>query len=165
MLRKTPKNLHITKRDFLQRNCFQSRSPKGPLRRDFLDIHLTKFFGVRKFKDTSAMRVIYFLKMLKIESKFPNCKKNSEKIFCFWDNCIWKCCNKLSLLRRENLSSAVNVLRNSPKIFISLTETFSNWISWRVINKSAKSAAVKFSAVFRLVYHVTSGILLWNWTF
>ena len=36
--------------------------------------------------------------------------------FCFWDNCIWRCCNRLSLLRTEYLSLAVNVLTNSPKI-------------------------------------------------
>ena len=43
-------------------------------------------------------------------------KKNSQKIFSFWDNSIWKCCNKVPLSRREYLSSAVNVLTNSPKI-------------------------------------------------
>ena len=42
----------------------------GPLKQDFLDIYLTAFFGVRKFKNTSAMRVIFFPKMLKIKSKF-----------------------------------------------------------------------------------------------
>ena len=34
----------------------------------------------------------------------------------FWDNCIWRFCIKLSLLRREYLSLTVNVLRNSAKI-------------------------------------------------
>ena len=37
---------------------------------DFLDIYLTTFFGVRKFKNTSGMRVISFLKMLKIQFTF-----------------------------------------------------------------------------------------------
>ena len=48
---------------------------------DFLDIYLTTSFGVRKFKKSSAMRVIYFWKMFKIETKFGKCKKKFEKIF------------------------------------------------------------------------------------
>ena len=46
----------------------------------------------------------------------PKKKKKSEKFFRFWDNCIWKCCNKLPLLRKEYLSSLVNLLTNSSKI-------------------------------------------------
>ena len=42
-------------------------------------------FGVRKFKSTSAMRVILFLKMFKIERKI-SAKENSENIFCFSDS-------------------------------------------------------------------------------
>ena len=52
---------------------------KGPLKQHFLDIYLTTFFGVLKFKHTSAMRVIFFLKMFKIESKFRKCKKKKKK--------------------------------------------------------------------------------------
>ena len=55
--------------------CYLS---KGPLKRDFLDIYLTTFFQVRKFENTSAMRVIFFLKMLKIESKFREWKKEKK---------------------------------------------------------------------------------------
>ena len=47
---------------------------KNPLKEEFLDIYLTTFFGVDKFKNTSAMRVIFFLKIFKIESKFTKCK-------------------------------------------------------------------------------------------
>ena len=43
-------------------------------------------------------------------------KKNGEDIFRFWDNSIWKCCNKLPQLWREYLSSGVNGLTNSLKI-------------------------------------------------
>ena len=43
-------------------------------------------------------------------------EKNSDKIHSFWDNCIWIGCLKLSLLRREYLSSPVNVLRNNLNI-------------------------------------------------
>ena len=43
-------------------------------------------------------------------------KKIRQMLFCFWNTCIWRSCNKLSLLRRQYLSSEVNVLTNSPKI-------------------------------------------------
>ena len=45
-----------------------------------------------------------------------------QKAFCFWDNCVRIGCVKLSLLRREYLSSAVNVLTNSYKA-LRLTKT------------------------------------------
>ena len=43
-----------------------------------LETYLTTNFGIRQFKSTSAMRVIYFLKMFKIESKLRNCKKKKK---------------------------------------------------------------------------------------
>ena len=49
-------------------------------------------------------------------------KKMQKLFFVCWDNCIGKCCNKLSLLRREYLLSAVNGLGNSPKI-LDITQT------------------------------------------
>ena len=48
--------------------------------------------------------------------------KNSEKAFRFFDNCVRIYCAKLSLLRREYLSSAVNVLTTSYKA-LRLTKT------------------------------------------
>ena len=39
---------------------------KVPLKRDFSDIYLTMFFGVRNIGKASAMSVIFFLKMIKI---------------------------------------------------------------------------------------------------
>ena len=42
--------------------CFS----KGPFKRKFLDSYLTTYFGVRNFGNTSAMRVIFFLKIFKI---------------------------------------------------------------------------------------------------
>ena len=99
---------------------------KGPLKRGFLDIYLTTFFIVRKSKNTSAMRVIFFLKKFKIESSLGNAKENRDNIFRFLDNCIWKCCYRLSLLRREYLLSAVNGLTNSPKILHITQRDFFN---------------------------------------
>ena len=39
---------------------------KGPMKPDFSDIDLTTFFGVRNFRNKSAIRIILFLKMFKI---------------------------------------------------------------------------------------------------
>ena len=56
---------------------------KGPLKWDFLDIDLASIFGVRKLKYTSAIRVMFFLKKFKIESKFRRCKKKLRQNFSF----------------------------------------------------------------------------------
>ena len=58
--------------------CYLS---KDTLNRDFLDNYLCRFSGVRKSKNTSNIRVIFFLKMFKIESKFRKCKKKIGKMF------------------------------------------------------------------------------------
>ena len=100
-LTNSPKILHISKTDFFKLNCLHSdqwiwiycrsnfnsvsaRLPyqlsQGPLKENFLDIYLPTFFGVQKFKNTSASRVILCVEMFKIESKFRKCRKNS-KIF------------------------------------------------------------------------------------
>ena len=39
---------------------------KDPLKQEVLDIDVTTFFGVSNIGNTSAMRVIFFLKMFKI---------------------------------------------------------------------------------------------------
>ena len=50
----------------------------------FLDIYLTTSFGVPTFTYTSDMRVIFCLKMFKIESNFRKCKKKEfRKYFPF----------------------------------------------------------------------------------
>ena len=61
----------------------------------------------------------FFSKTSKINVDIGNGEENSEKVFCFQDNSIWIGLINLSLLRREYLSSAVNVLRNSLKILHS----------------------------------------------
>ena len=90
---------------------------KRPLKRDFLDIYLTTYFGVRNFGNASAMKVSIFWKYSKFNLDLKNPPKNWEKAFCFWDNCIWICCVKVPLLTREYFSSAVYVLTNSFEIF------------------------------------------------
>ena len=59
----------------------------------------------------------FFSKCLKFIVDFKNAAKNSENVFCFWDNCIWNFIVKLSLLTRGYFSSAANVLTSSPKIW------------------------------------------------
>ena len=49
------------------------------MKQDFIDSYLTTFFGVSKLKTTSAMKVIFFLIILKIESRFPKCNKKLGK--------------------------------------------------------------------------------------
>ena len=85
---------------------------RGPLKQDLLDICLTTYFGALIFGNTWIMRVIFFRKYSKFNVDSENPQKNWEKSDCFWDKCIWICCVKFPLLRREYLSSAVNVLTN-----------------------------------------------------
>ena len=82
-------------------------------------------FGVRNFQSTNAMRVIFFWKYLKFNLVFKNAARNWEKVFCFWDNCIWICLVKLSLLRTGCFPPAANVLTSSPKIWhVNKTDFF-----------------------------------------
>ena len=65
-----------------------------------------------------------FSKWSKLNLNFQNAKKIWEKAFSFWHNCIWRCCNNLSLLRRQYLSWVVNVLTDSPNIFHTTKREF-----------------------------------------
>ena len=65
---------------FARLPCYLSN---GPLKWDFLDINLTMFFGVRRFKNTSPMGLILFGKRYKIKIKFKNSKKKLRKTFFF----------------------------------------------------------------------------------
>ena len=84
--------------------------------------------------------------------------------FCFLDNCMWVCCVKLSKLWRKYLSSAVIMLKNSPKILHIERSSISS-ISFILINKSNKRAVVQISTVFGTVYHVAYLRSVWNGTF
>ena len=79
--------------------------------------HLSNFvFGVRKFRNRKAMKVTFFSKCWKLKLDLKNSERNWEKVFSFWDNCIWTGIVKLSLWRTGFFSSAANVLKSSPKI-------------------------------------------------
>ena len=51
------------------------------MKRDSIEISVTTSFGFCKFKNTSAMRITFLLKMFKIESKFTNLTKDNRKMF------------------------------------------------------------------------------------
>ena len=73
-----------------------------------------------------------------------------EEKFCFWDNMV--------SIRREYLSSAVNVLTNSYKAF---------WLK-QLFPTQLPSSKYGNSAVFNVfepVYHVACQRVLWNRTF
>ena len=57
-----------------------------------------------------------------------------SKLNINWHKWIWKCCNKLPLLRREYLLLVVNWLSNSPKILNMTQRDFFNLISQKSIN-------------------------------
>ena len=86
------------------------------MKREFLEIYLTTFYGVRNFGNTPTMKVIFFWKCSEFNENLRNAEKNWEKVFSFWDTSILIGCIKLPPLRREYLSLAVNVLTNSLKI-------------------------------------------------
>ena len=71
----------------------------------------------------------FFWKCSKFKVDFENLRKNPEKAFCFWDNYVRNGCVKLSVLRGEYLSSAVNVLTNSYKS-LRLTKTDFFWLNY-----------------------------------
>ena len=75
-------------------------------------------------------------------------------MFCFWDKGIWIFCIHLSLLLREYLSLAVNVLRKIPKNFHVSKSAFCNSITFPVITQDGKSALINIESVFWTVYHV-----------
>ena len=139
---------------------------KGSSERRFFRYLSSHVFRVRQFKNTSVMRVILVLKMLKIEWKFQKCSKKIQKnIFGSWYNYIWKCCNNFPLLRTEYLSWSVNGLRNSRKILHMTQRKFFQLNFLQVINKYGKDAVVQVSAVLQRVYHVPSRRVLWNRAF
>ena len=89
--------------------------------------------------------------------QIPKTQKKIEKKFsCFPDKSIWIVYIHLSLLLREYLSLAVNVLRKGLKIFHVSKSDFCYSITFRKITRAGKSALIKIDSVFRTVYHVAS---------
>ena len=93
--------------------------------------HLSNhLFGVRNFRNTNPMKVIFFKRNSKFHVDFKNEVRNSEKVFCFLHNCMRVGIVKLSLLRTRYLSLAANVLTCNPKIWrVNKTDIFVlNWL-------------------------------------
>ena len=86
-------------------------------------------------------------------------------MFCFPDKSIWIVYIHLSLLLREYLSLAVNVLRKGLKNFHVSKSDFCNSITFIVITRAGKSALIKIESVFRPLYHVACGDVLSNGSF
>ena len=108
---------------------------------------------------------MFFWNCSKFIADSKDAEKKSEKIFCFWDKCIWIVCIHLSLLIREYLSLAVHVLRKSLKnIHVSKSE-FCNSITLTVITQDDKGALIKIESVFLPVYHVACQEVLSNGSF
>ena len=159
VLTRSPKIWHVNKRYFFEQNFLASDQwiwprccdedfdsawaplpycmSKHPLKRDFLDIYLTTFSESVTSKIQNLWGSSFDSKCLKFNVDFKNAAKNWEKVFCFWDNCIWIGIVKLSLWRTRYFSSAANVLRSSPKILhvnkrdlFQLTWLGSDWWIW-----------------------------------
>ena len=60
--------------------------------------------------------LFFFWKCLKLDQDSINGRKNSEKFFRFYDNCIWIGKRKFPQSGTPYLLSSVNVLTHTPKI-------------------------------------------------
>ena len=127
--------MHSTKIDFFQLNMFTVTNKYGkgavvPITRVFHSVYhvacgrvvwngIFQTFISSPFSESAISKInrlwgwSLIWKSSKFNVVFRNGEKNWETVFCFWDNSIWSGCVKLSLLRREYFSFAVNVLTNS----------------------------------------------------
>ena len=71
----------------------------------------------------------------------------------------------MSLLLREYLSLAVNVLRKRLRNFHVSKSNFCNSITFTLITQDDKNALIKIESVFRPVYHVACREVLSNGSF
>ena len=106
-----------------------------------------------------------FLKMFKFNADSKNAQIKWDEIFCFWDKFMWIVCIYLSLLIREYLSSAVNLLRKDLKNFHVSKSDFCNSVTSTLITQDDKGAVIKIESAFRPVYHVACQEVLSNETF
>ena len=98
------------------------------------------------------MRVVFFWKCSKFNTNSKNAQNNWEKIFGFWDKCIWIVCIHLFLLIREYVSLAVNLWRKGLKNFHESKSDFCNSITFTVITRAGKSTLIKTESVFQTVF-------------
>ena len=111
------------------------------------------------------MSFIFFSKYLKIDVKFRNAGNNWVKNFFVLDKRIWIGSGTLFLLRGEYLSSAVIVLKNSPKISDVTKRDIFQFNFLRVMEKCDKSAFVQISSLFGTLQRVDCLRIIWNGAF
>ena len=133
------KLFQISKRDFWPLNCLpveqeicrmgshshlkrvETHLPcsfaKGNRKQDFYTYIYPRFSQAVAWEINKLWASSFFWKYSKLNLDFENKVKNREKVFSFWDNCMWMGCIKLSLLWRERLSTALVLLTNSLKLF------------------------------------------------
>ena len=94
-----------------------------------------------------------FRKCSKFNLDFKNAKKIRGIFFFLWNNCTWIGCVELSLLRREYLSSSVNVWTTNCKIFHITNRDFFFWDNsiWIGYVKLFLSRREKFSSAVNLL--------------
>ena len=83
-------------------------------------------------------------------------QKKIEKVFSFSDKSISIGSVKLPLLRREYLSSAINVSTNRLKILNINNRYLFQLKCLRNVQKYGKHSALYISTVFSAIYHVAS---------
>ena len=136
----SPKILHVNKIDFSQQHnvlrtdpwiwqsccdadfnsvwaCLRCSLAKVPLKRDFLDIYLTRISESVTSKIQNLWGSFFYSKCFNFRLDFKNAAKYSEKGFCFSDNCIWIGILELSLWRAKYFSSVASLLTSSAKIW------------------------------------------------
>ena len=138
---------------------------EGFSEKNFLGIYLSTFSEFVISEIQYLWGWSFVPKRSKFEIHFKNSAKNSEKVFCFSDNCIWIVIVKWSLWRRRYISSAFNVLTNSPKIWHVNKRNFSNSIYFAVMDEYDQGADMLISIVLRHIYHVAFQRDLLNRTF
>ena len=106
--------------------CFFS---KGPLKREFLYICMITFPESVIPEIQNLWGSSFLSKCSKFDLYLKNSVKNSQKVLCFWDNCIWIGIVKLSLLKTRFFSSDASVLTSSPKIWHCKNRDFFQ-LSW-----------------------------------
>ena len=83
---------------------------KGPLKWDFLEIYLTTFSESVISEIQNLWASSFVSKYWKFNLHFKITVKNWEKLFFFWDSCIWIGIIKLPLLRKWYIWSAAQDL-------------------------------------------------------
>ena len=129
----------------------------------FSETQLFRYLSNNVFRNPKFPKYIsyedeIFVKLCKILSTFENAAENSEKaselsalICLYWEEKTF-----------DQQSMCSQTVR---RFCILLRDTFSNSITFTVINKYAEGAVAQISTVFGLVYHVAFGRIFRSGTF